>query len=334
MKKHEKISKIISYFDGKNVITASEIADLFSIERTTAYRYIKELIESNLVVEISKGKYSIKMNPSEYLKMDFFDRKKASYNFLFLEEYIPNITSFLGKRYEDIKELYQDKDTLSTYDYLINMRGIENLLIDISYTSSRLEGNTYSYLDTEVLIKYNEEAEGKTKSETQMILNHKNAIKYIVDNRKNISYSKSDFFNLHKILGKGLLSDEFLGNIRNKEVKIGGSTYLPLDNRFQLEGEFEKFLSKLNQIRNPFEQSIFILVFIPYFQLFMDINKRTSRLGSNIPLIKNGLAPLSLLQINERDYINAMLSIYELNDVSLLSEIFTDNYIKNFDRYN
>jgi Fic family protein len=89
----------------------------------------------------------------------------------------------------------------------------------------------------------------------------------------------------------------------------------------------------LNSIKNPFEQSLFILVFIPYFQLFLDINKRVSRISANIPLIKNGYEPFSFLQIKERDYINAILAIYELNDVSLMADLFVNNYLLNLDRY-
>jgi Fic family protein len=188
-------------------------------------------------------------------------------------------------------------------------------------------------LDTEVLVKYNEEAEWKTKEETQMILNHKNIIKYLIDFRNDVSFDKKTFFEVHEILWKWLLLVDYLWKIRDSEVKIWGSTYTLLDNNFKLEEEFELFTDKLNQIKNPFEQSLFILVFIPYFQIFMDINKRTSRISANIPLIKNWLAPISLLQVKEKDYILAVLAIYELNDTSLMKNIFVDNYLLNMERY-
>jgi hypothetical protein len=95
----------------------------------------------------------------EYLEQPFFERTKKGYNFEFLASYIPNKTSFLGEKYEIIKKEYMDKHILSTYDYKENIRVIENLLIDLSFSSSKLEGNTYSYLDTEILIKYNSSAE-------------------------------------------------------------------------------------------------------------------------------------------------------------------------------
>jgi Fic family protein len=184
-----------------------------------------------------------------------------------------------------------------------------------------------------VLIKYNEEAEWKTKLETQMILNHKNAIKYLVDNRKKINYTKKEFENIHTLLWKNLLLDKDLWVIRNHLVNIWGSAYTPLDNKFQLEEQFEIFLKKLSKIKNPFEQTLFILVFIPYFQLFLDMNKRTSRISANIPLIKNWFVPFSFLQIKDRDYINAILAIYELNNIDFMRDLFVNNYLLNLKRY-
>jgi len=127
------------------------------------------------------------------LNKPFFEREEKSYNFDFLWNYIPNKTNFLWFRYNDLKEKYLDKNILSSYDYKENIRAIENLLIDLSFSSSKLEWNTYSYLDTEILIKYNNVAENKTQEETQMILNHKNAIKYIIDNKKEINLDYQDF---------------------------------------------------------------------------------------------------------------------------------------------
>lgn len=116
-------------------------------------------------------------------------------------------------------------------------------------------------------------------------------------------------------------------------MEIGASAYTPLDNAFQLQEQFDLFLDKLNAIKNPFEQSLFILIFIPYFQLFLDINKRTSRMSANLPLLKNHLPLISLLAVDKRTYINAILAIYELNDTSLMADIFVGNYLLNMKRY-
>jgi len=139
--------------------------------------------------------------------------------------------------------------------------------------------------------------------------------------------------NIHALLAKDLLIPQYVGAIRTGPVSIGSSAYTPLDNKFQLEEEFSLFLKKLNQIKNPFEQSLFILVFISYFQLFMDVNKRTARIAANIPLIKNGLAPASFLQVKDRDYIDAILAVYELNTTEFIRDIFVQNYLLNIERY-
>lgn len=338
----------------KNITTLNQIFELILSKEETPYNLIiskfPNVAESTITRNLNKLIIQWKITKDkiwkntfykaiwsdyilDYLNKPFFEREKKVYNFDFLGNYKSNETSFLWEKYKIIKEQYLNKNLLSTYDYKENLRAIENLLIDLSFSSSKLEWNTYSYLDTEILIKYNSAAEWKSQVETQMILNHKNAIKYIIDNRKEINYTKLEFQNIHSLLWKWLLIEEYLWKIRTSEVSIWGSAYTPLDNNFQLEEQFDIFLDKLNQIKNPFEQTLFILVFIPYFQIFMDINKRTSRISANLPLIKNWFIPFSFLQIKDRDYINAILAIYELNDVSLMRDLFVDNYILNLKRY-
>lgn len=333
MNKSERLIIILDLLEKKETLKVWDVLEIINIDRTTIYRDFKSLIKDSTVIEISKWIYQKKLNIIEYLNKPFFERKEKIYNFDFLWNYKPNETSFLWDRYIELKEKYLDKNILSSYDYKQNLRAIENLLIDLSFSSSKLEWNTYSYLDTEILIKYNNNAEGKTNEETQMILNHKNAIKYIIDNKKDIQLWGEDFENIHILLWKWLLRDDYLWKIRSSEVTIWWSSYTPLENHFQLNEQFQIFLEKLNKIKNPFEQSLFILVFIPYFQIFMDINKRTSRISANIPLIKNWLIPFSFLQIQDRDYINAILAIYELNDVSFMRDLFVNNYLLNIKRY-
>lgn len=337
--KVKNIDLILELILSRNEISYTDIVLNFTnLAESTITRNLNKLIESWRIQKNKMWKNTFYIAIwsdyiKDYLNKPFFEREKKVYNFDFLWKYVPNESSFLWEKYSDIKEKYLDKNTLSTYDYKENLRAIENLLIDLSFSSSHLEWNTYSYLDTEVLIKYNDYAEWKSQTETQMILNHKNSIKYILDNRKEIKLSKHDFQNIHKLLWKWLLLEDHLWKIRSTEVSIWGSSYTPLDNNFKIEEQFNLFLDKLNKIKNPFEQSLFILVFIPYFQIFMDINKRTSRISSNIPLIKNGLIPFSFLQIKDRDYINAILAVYELNDTSLMRDLFVNNYLLNMKRY-
>ncbi|MEA3305056.1 MAG: Fic family protein [Patescibacteria group bacterium] len=188
-------------------------------------------------------------------------------------------------------------------------------------------------MDTEVLIKYNEHADDKSEFDANMILNHKRAIEYMIQFKKDLPLTHQTVFELHSLLARDLIDNKYLGVIRNVRVDIGASTYTPLQTEQVLRVELDIFLEKLNQITNPFEQSIFILVFIPYFQLFFDVNKRVSRMLCNLPLLMNNLPLVSLLSIKKKTYIQALLSVYELNDTSLLCKIFVENYMKNAQRY-
>ncbi len=301
------------------------------------FRILKKLIDQDLIKKEKRGRQifyqrTSQENFKDYFQKPYFERPKKTFQESFLYDYIPNQSSFLGDRTESLL-FATEKYSLQTQDYKFSQRQIENLLIDTSFASSALEGNTYSYLETEILIKYGQSSDERTVWETTMILNHKKAIEYILESRKQTIFSAKNFYELQSLLGKDLLEPQHLGKIRKEAVMIGGSSYTPPQDPHKLEALFQTFLEKLNQIKNPFEQSLFILVFIPYFQLFQDINKRTSRIGSNFPLLRAGLPPISLLQVNQKDYITAILAIYELNEVSLMADLFLKNYRLNMDRY-
>ncbi len=324
---------ILKFIEENKQVKTWELVNFFWKDRTTIYRWLKRLEQDWKIEKVKKWVYKFKKNIEDYFQLPAWERKQVSYNPDFLRNYIPNKTYFFSKtnlkKLEDaVKELPIDTDFYKT-----NKRFLETLLIDLSFASSYLEWNTYSYLDTEVLLKYNEIAKEKTSEETQMILNHKKAIEYMIYYKKDLNFWKTTFFDIHSLLGDKLLLKNELWIIRNNIVEIWWSTYKPLDNKFQLEEEFQLFLDKLNQIKNPFEQSLFIMTFIPYFQLFLDINKRTSRIMWNLPLVKNNLPVLSLIQLEKRKYIIAILSIYEFNDWNLLQQIWTDNYLLNLKRY-
>ena len=333
MIKKERLEYIINIAKKKEFIKVSDFLPFVNTDRTTIYRDMKELLVQWNLIQVKKWVYKYKQNPKDYLKIPFFRRPKITYNFDFLGKYIPNSTTFFSK--EQLNSLESKIETLwiHTDFYTNNKRLIENILIDLTYSSSFLEWNTYDYLDTEVLVKFNKIAEDKSKDETQMILNHKKVIEYIMYYKNELDYNKKTFFEVHSVLWENLLQKEYLWVVRNKMVEIWGCAYTPLDNGFQLNEQFEQFLNTLKQIKNPFEQSLFILVFIPYFQLFMDINKRTSRMLCNLPFLKNNLPLFSLLWVDPKEYITAILAIYELNDVSLLAWIYVENYLLNINRY-
>ena len=170
---------------------------------------------------------------------------------------------------------------------------LNRLLIDLSWASSHLEGNTYSRLDTRELIEHGKAARGKGAIETQMILNHKTAIELLVENIDSAEFNRYTLMNLHSALAENLLpnpADE--GRIRQHAVDISKSIYRPLSTAQQIEEVLDEVLSKANQIHDPFEQSFFMMVHLPYLQPFADINKRTSRLAANLPLFRGVVAQI------------------------------------------
>lgn len=200
--------------------------------------------------------------------------------------------------------------------------------------TGRLEGNTYSRLDTQKLVEEGIAATGKVHEETVMIMNHKEAILFLVENAQDIELNSMTIRNLHHLLSQDLLQNpEACGNIRAIEVTIGQSTYKPLDNQHVLKELFELILQKAKKINNAFEQSFFLLVHLSYLQAFEDVNKRTSRLSCNIPFIQNNLCPLSFKDVSRDDYTAALLAIYEKNDVGPMLELFSWAYSRSCEQY-
>ena len=211
---------------------------------------------------------------------------------------------------------------------------LARLLIDLSWASSRLEGNTYSRLDTQNLIEFGQIAEGKDASEAQMILNHKSAIELLVEEAATIDYDRRTLFTLHAVLSQNLLSDtRDEGRLRTRAVGIGGSTFVPLAMPQQIEEYFTLILNKARAIPDAFERSFFAMVHLPYLQPFIDVNKRTSRMAANISLVKENLCPLSFIDVPSASYIEAMLAIYEDQDIALLRDVYVWAYERSCSHY-
>lgn len=252
----------------------------------------------------------------------------------FLESYIPNQTAYLGEELlSELEEAGQvDKEALPAGTYVRQI--MNRLLIDLSWNSSRLEGNTYSLLDTQRLLDAGESAEGKDAEETQMILNHKAAIEMLAEQAREIGFNRYTICNLHALLSENLLPDPSAGGlIRSKPVGITGTVFEPLGIPPEIESSFDLMLEKAEAIQNPFEQAFFIMVQLPYLQPFEDVNKRVSRLATNIPLIRHNLCPLSFVDVDQNDYIRATLGIYELNRVDYLRDVYTWAYHRSCARY-
>lgn len=208
------------------------------------------------------------------------------------------------------------------------------LLIDLSWASSYLEGNTYSLLETERLISFGQAADGKDALETQMILNHKQAIEFLVESADEIGFNRYSILNLHALLSDNLLPNpEACGRLRQIAVGIGGSVYTPLSAPQLLDEYFQRVLDTAAAISDPFEQSFFALVHLSYLQPFEDVNKRVARLSANIPLTRNNLCPLSFIDVPKQAYVEGILGVYESNRIELLRDIFVWGYERSVKRY-
>jgi hypothetical protein len=208
------------------------------------------------------------------------------------------------------------------------------LLIDLAWNSSRLEGNTYSLLDTKRLIELGEEAKGRAHLEAQMILNHKDAIEFLVSAADEIGFNRYTILNLHALLANNLLADPTAaGRLRYIAVGIERSVFHPLEVPQLIEESFDQILATAAAITDPFEQAFFVMVQLPYLQPFDDVNKRVSRLAANIPLIRGNLSPLSFADVPRQTYTEAVLGVYELNKIDLLKDVFIWAYERSAARY-
>jgi fido (protein-threonine AMPylation protein) len=261
-------------------------------------------------------------------------RKPVGYERGFLDSYRPNVSAYLDPNVRThlvaVGRSGAGEQPAGTFAKLI----LNRLLIDLSWNSSRLEGNTYSLLDTRRLIDFGEEAEGKERLEAQMILNHKDAIEFLVGSADEIGFNRYTILNLHAMLANNLLVDDAAaGRLRRIAIGIEMSVFHPLEIPQLVEECFDQILATAAAIRDPMEQSFFAMVHLPYLQPFDDGNKRVSRLAANIPLVRNNLSPLSFTEVPRGAYTEAVLGVYELNRIDLLKDVFVWAYERSAARY-
>lgn len=268
------------------------------------------------------------------IRKPLLQRQPVGYDFAFLNNYRPNETTYLTTAERaHLSQLGQPMNKQPAAGTFARQL-LNRLLIDLSWNSSRLEGNTYSLLDTRRLIAFGAEAEGKAKLETQMIINHKEAIEFLVESAEDIGFNRYTLLNLHGLLSNNLLPDpEASGRLRYISIGIGHSTFQPLDVPQLINDYFDQLLQTTQAIHDPFEQAFFLLVQLPYLQPFDDVNKRVSRLAANIPFLKHDLIPLSFTDLPKSVYTETLLSVYELNAITPLKEVFLWAYERSAAHY-
>jgi hypothetical protein len=270
----------------------------------------------------------------EYVSRPVAARTPCGYERRLLDDYVPNVTSYipdkLRARLHKLGKPIVAARAAGTFARDI----LGRFLIDLSWASSRLEGNTYSRLDTERLIQFGHEAEGKDAKETQMILNHKAAIELLVEESGEVAINRFTLLNLHALLSDNLMADpEASGRLRRRPVDIGGSIYTPPAVPQLVEDCFAQITTKATAISDPFERAFFAMVHLPYLQPFEDVDKRVSRLAANIPLIQADLCPLSFVDVPARAYIAATMGVDELARIDLLRDVFAWAYERSCLKY-
>ena len=266
------------------------------------------------------------LNLDTYFAQDVDERQvQTGFNFALINEQLPQVALFTDEELTRLNTLQTEFRThlqdMTENEY---RREMERLGIDLSWKSSQIEGNTYSLLETERLLRESKTADGKTKEEAIMLLNHKDALRFVIDNPDYLqTLTISNIEDIHTLLTKELSVDK---GLRHRRVGITGTQYRPLDNEFQIREAMRDTCTLINSRANVFEKALLALLLLSYIQPFMDGNKRTARITGNAILIANGYCPLSFRTVDSMDYKKAMLIFYEQNNLHAFKQIFISQY--------
>jgi len=340
MKISQKQQKIIGIFIERGTISSSEARDILlkmgeSISLVTVKRALSEMTKAGILMTEGSGratKYKISATGRIFAEIDAKkyssvepDKRYgiSSYNFDLLPSLPMDIFSDDELKILNGATAEHEKRT-ENLPPAIQKKELERLTIELSWKSSKIEGNTYTLLDTEKLILENKEARGHSKKEMQMILNHKDAFNFIHENKSHFkTLTRNNMEELHALLIKNLSVG--LG-LRSKPVGVTGSIYKPLDNIHQISEAVSSLSAAVDRMQTPYAKALAALLGISYIQPFEDGNKRTARLMANALLLSYGCAPLSYRSVDENDYREAVFALYELNSVMPFKKIFIDQY--------
>ena len=318
----------------------AEIKAGMSLEMSdaTIKRVLSKAVKDGMVLVIGKGRATkYRLTPQAYVTMDlnldtYFDKDvderevQEGFNFELINDILPKVELFAPEELNILNSAQEQfRQHLSEMNDTEYRKEMERLGIDLSWKSSQIEGTTYSLLETERLLREKETASGKTKDEAIMLLNHKDALDFILDVPDYLQPLKVNRIeDIHSILTKELGVER---NIRHRRVGITGTNYRPLDNEFQIREALEDSVRLINSKSVVFDKALLALVLLSYIQAFTDGNKRTARIVSNGILIANGYCPISFRTVDSIDYKKAMLLFYEQNNIAAFKRIFIDQFL-------
>jgi len=345
---NKRQEEILTILDKKKNISVSELIILLikkdkKVSRITVVRDLNKLLKFNFIKRTGRGRGVIYQLSEQYNLLKRFDvnnyfkigpdqrNAKKSYDFNLLDIFKDIFTAEEKNRLQQLVSEYRENIKKLPVDNF--KREFERLVIELSWKSSSIEGNTYTLLETESLIKQNKLAQGHKKEESTMILNHKKTLDYI---RKNTSAFKkmtvAKLEDIHFLLTEGL---GIARGLRKAPVGITGTAYRPLDNIFQIREALEKTCEAINKEKNVFIKAVVLMVMIAYIQPFDDGNKRTGRLSANAILMAYNICPLSYRSVSEEEYKKAVILFYEQNNISYFKDLFVEQFefaVKNYFR--
>lgn len=331
--------QIIDFLKTKGQRSSKEIFDGIgeSFSYATLKRTLTDLIANNYLITSGQGKGTKYLLSPAYelicpIDIQRYYEKEIDERQI-IENFNSEIITEVLRKYNSFTDSELDKLILLQKDYQKNIselseteykKELERLAIDLSWKSSQIEGNTYTLLETERLLREKETASGKTKEEAVMLLNHKDALDFIIEHNDYLNpLTVSKIEDIHSILTKELAVER---NVRKRRVGISGTNYKPLDNEFQIMEALRNTCEVINKKEIIFEKALLALVLISYIQPFMDGNKRTARIVSNAILMNHNYCPLSFRTVDSIDYKKAMLLFYEQNNISSFKEIFINQF--------
>lgn len=343
---NKRQEEILRYIEESKQVSVSAVyaalqKKMSTIAKVTISRDLKKLVDFGFLVQKGAGRsvvYELStaykvirpIDIEKYFEIEVDERQIQEYFQFDIFAHLHDILTEDEKEdLQQLQETYQKKITQLPKDAL--QKEFERLTIELSWKSSKIEGNTYSLLETEQLIREHTESIGHTKEEAVMILNHKKALDYIRQHTKQFrNISLRNIEEIHSILIEGLGISR---NVRNSIVRITGTRYTPIDNQFQITEAIEKTCDIVNTEKNPFAKAIIIMILIAYIQPFVDGNKRTSRLIGNALLLAYDCCPLSYRSVDEMEYKKAILLFYEQHNISYFKKLFLEQMhfaVKNY----